>query len=76
MTRRISQDFAYYLKKNGVYSNFVFYTKRTTDPAEMVSWFNWRNTKQGYKYWQDILIWGFSAYLLEKYHTNSVIFNN
>lgn len=74
MTRRITPDFAYYLKKKGAYSDFVFYTKRTTDPSEMVVWFNWDETKQGYQYWKNVLF-GFGEYLQQKYCTNAVKFN-
>ena len=74
MNRRISQDFAFYLKKKGAYSSFIFYTKRTTNPYEMLDWFKWENTKQGYEYWKELL-WGFAEYLTQKYYTNSVILN-
>ena len=75
MIRRISPDFAYYLKTRGAYSDFIYYTKRTTNPIEKLTWFDWEKTKQGHDYWRD-LIYGFMTYLQHKYHTNAVIFEN
>lgn len=64
----ITRDFAYFLKSNGVYSNFVYYAKRNKDSYY---WFDWNKTREGHAYWARVFN-NFDTWLVHKYITTAI----
>lgn len=71
MTQEISQDFAFYLKSKGVYSNFIINAKRNKNQQQS-GFFRWTDTTEGHDFWKNIFE-GFVDFLNKKYNYKEVI---
>ena len=73
MTQNISKDYAYFLKMEKAYSNFMVNTRKCDNPYQL-GYFDWKKTPQGYEYWCN-LNYKFIRFLNKKYNCDVVMVN-